>query len=420
MTSPIRHASMLVAAAATSLTLLSADAEAQTFDLGGATNSRGFHQQSARRNMVRHRRILYAAVVNQNGSISIRRKVDNLSLTPWNTMVPVVNSNTTGLSAVNPTTTVAMAVTGRGLLHITWGRYYYPSFFRQYYRCYRTDINAFTHPPQDITALVGASSTTRTDSMAICVGANDQVFMTAQNGTSSWRSRLLESTWITYPVGAAPTWVNRGSVSTSASSTNVRMVVDASNRVQLAFYNNTGNGQYATRVFTSPTTWSAQEQIGVPPSPRDDVGYLATDFSRFTHVLYKHLVSQVGTVINYELRYRRRIGTAPWSPPIVVDSFTSTDAAPDNPRDGFALAATTKGDRVFAIYRDYDCKRLMVKQKKISETGFHFLSELRPSSTRRRMTTTCRACATPCGRPTMVSPSTWTSPIANRPAAASA
>ena len=71
-------------------------------------------------------------------------------------------------------TTVSMAVSRAGYLHITWGRYYYPSFFRQYYRCMKV-TGGFTHAPQDITGLAGASSLTRTDSAAIAVDARDYV-----------------------------------------------------------------------------------------------------------------------------------------------------------------------------------------------------------------------------------------------------
>lgn len=354
-------------------------AEAQTFNLGGLSNNRGFHQPSARRNMARYGNHLWAAVVEQDGKVIIRRKVEDVT-TPWSTIVTPVNTNTTGIGATRPTTTVAMAVGRLGYLHITWGRYYYPSYFKQYYRCYKIG-SGFTHAPQDITALVGASVSTRTDSMAIAVDAKDHVFLTAPNGTQSWRSRLLQSNWTSFPTGVAPSWLNRGSIAgNSASSSNVRMVVDSDSRVQLAFYNNTGNGQYATRVFTQPSTWSPQEQIGVPPSPRDSDGYLASDFSRFTHVLYKHLVSKVGTLSTYQLRYRRRLGTMPWSAPLLVDTFTSADHGANNPTNSYALAATAKGDRVFAIYRDYKCNRLMVKQKKIMSGGFEFLAELQPPS----------------------------------------
>ncbi len=354
--------------------------EAQIFNLGGFSNSRGYHQPAARRNMARHDSYLYAAVVEQSGKVIIRRKAEDVT-SPWTTLAVSVNNSATGYNSTQPTTTVAMAVSRSGHLHITWGRYYYPSYFKQYYRCFKVSSSAFTHAPQDISALVGASANTRTDSTSICVGAKDSVYMSAQNGAQSWRSRLLMSNFTGFPTGVAPSWTNKGPMSANPwSSSNVRMVVDANNLVHMSFYNNTSNGQYATRVFTPPSTWSTQDQIGVPPSPRDSDGYLASDFSRYTHVIYKHLVGVISGITTYELRYRRRMNTGPWSSPIVVDTFTSTDHGSNNPTNSYALSATFKGDRIFAIYRDYKCNRLMVKQKRSAATSFELLAEMQPPS----------------------------------------
>jgi hypothetical protein len=355
--------------------------EAQTWDVGGAHSVGGFHQPSARRNMVRFGTYLYCVVVQSSGHVQIRRKADD-TVGGWSNYVSAVNTTSTGISLTLQTTTVAMAVSRQGCLHITWGRHHYPTFFKQYYRAYLIG-SGFTHTtPQDISALVGASTTTRTDSMAIAVSTTDRVYLTAPINGSNWRSQLLESQFLSVPPAIpAPQWTNRGAISGNAySSQNVRMVVDTVGRVQLSFYNNIPNGRYATRVFTSPSTWGTMEFIGTPPYPRDDSGYLATDYSRFTHVLYKHLVSKVGTLITYQLLYRRRFGILPWSAPIVVDTFTSAEHAPDIPHSSYALSATLKGDRVFAIYRDYRCKRLMLKQKKYGATSFEFLAELQPKS----------------------------------------
>lgn len=388
-TSARRRGRNVLSSTAAVLTLallgISDTADAQVFNLAGPSNSRGYHQASSRRNMVRFHGHLYAAIVQQDGRVEIRRKVDDV-ISPWLPFVGAVNTLTTGIDITHPTTTASMAVTGvgagasGGALHITWGCYYYPTYYQQYYRCFRIGTG-FTHAVQDITAMVGATTTTRTDSMAIAVGPANEVYMSAQHGTDDWRSCLLHSQFVGFPVGAAPLWTDRGSIAgNTASSKNVRMVVDAMGNVQMSFYNNIGNGEYATRVFSPPTTWNTQEQIGVPPAPRDACGYLASDYSRYTHVLYKHLVSVSGTVTNFELQYRRRTGTSPWSAPIVVDAFTSADVGPNTPRHSYALAATTKGDRVFAIYRDYTCRRMMVKQKKLWEPSFEFLAKLYPSS----------------------------------------
>jgi len=96
-----------------------------------------------------------------------------------------------------------------------------------------------------------------------------------------------------------------------------------------------------------------------------------------THVLYKHLVGVVGGVTRYELQYRRRLGTAAWSAPIVVYGFDSTMVGTNSAKSSYALAV---GRRVFAIYKEYDCGRLMVKQLKFGETSFKFLSEMRPAT----------------------------------------
>lgn len=86
--------------------------------------------------MVHHQRFLYTAVVKQDGTVEIRRKMSDL-VAGHTSYVGAVNNAVTGITSIRPTTTVSMAVSRVGALHITWGRYYYPNFFRQYYRCYR-------------------------------------------------------------------------------------------------------------------------------------------------------------------------------------------------------------------------------------------------------------------------------------------
>ncbi|MCA8955410.1 MAG: hypothetical protein KDC87_05015 [Planctomycetes bacterium] len=364
--------------AAAALLFLPSLAEGQVLNLSGATNNRGFYQQGSRRNIARHNTALFAAVVLQDGSVVLRRRPDDTSTAPWVTFVTAVNDSASGIGTTNPTTTASMAVSASGHLHITWGRYYYPSFFQQWYRCYDLTSGSFTHAPQDITAYVGATTLTRTDSMAIAVGPKDYVFMSAQNGTENWRSRLLQSAFVSFPTGAAPAWTNHGSIAQNAfSSQNVRMVIDMRGRVHMSFYNNTGNGQYATRVFEQPSTWYAQDQIGVPTSPRDDDGYLASDSLNYVHVLYKHLVSVSGGVTNWELLYRNRLDNAAWSAPMLVYAFSSTDVGSNEPKNSYALAA---GRSVFAIYREYCSGRLMVKQRKFGASAFQFYSEMRPAS----------------------------------------
>lgn len=367
-------AKSLVAVA--SLAICTASLDAQVWDCAGSTNNRGYHSNSADRNMARHNTRLYAAVVLQDGRVQIRSKLDDTTSTsPWSVYVNVVNSTSTGFSSIRPTNTVSMAVTNSGHLHVIWGRYYYPSFFRQYYRCYEIG-GTFSHAIQDITALVGATSSTRTVSMAIAVDGRDKVFMTAPNGTQNWRSRLLESDWISVPVGSAPAWINRGSIAgNSASSQNVSMAIDSTGLVQMSFYNNVGNGNYATRVFRpDPVTWYAQEFIGVPITTRDDDGYITTGINGLTHVIYKHVVGTSGGVTRYHLLYRCRTGTTAWDAPILVYAFDSTQSGANQPKGSYSLAV---GRRVFAVYKEYDCNRLMVKRKNYSQNNFEFLAELR-------------------------------------------
>ena len=147
-----RRFSFKSVATAVALAALTGVADAQLWDLPGVTNNRGWHQPGSRRNMVRYGTTLFAAIVLQDGRVQIRRKNDDTT-TQWGSFL-TVNNPATGISSINPTTTVSMAVTSTGELHITWGRYHYgstPKFFRQYYRCYRFG-SGFTHPSQDITS----------------------------------------------------------------------------------------------------------------------------------------------------------------------------------------------------------------------------------------------------------------------------
>ncbi|MFP6684641.1 MAG: hypothetical protein VB934_08010, partial [Polyangiaceae bacterium] len=366
----------------TGVITLAGNSVAQTIDLAGSANKPGFHQPGARRNMILHGEHLFAVVIQRDGAVQIRRKVNDTT-SGWATLVSAVNTENTGIGT-RPTTSVAMCVTGSGCLHITWGRYYYPGYFHQYYRAYKIGTGFAHTTPQDITAMVGATTRVRTDSNAIATGRDDEVYMTAQIPGKGWQSQLLQSQFTGCPdAKTAPRWAKRGAISANgSSSSNVRMAVDTGGRVQLSFYNNSGRGRYATRVFSSPGTWSAMAFIGNPISSpgHDESGYLATDFSDYTHVIYRHMVSKVGSLVTYQLLYRRRYATNAWSAPIVVDTFTNRAAGSNNTRDGFAISASLKGDRVFAIHRDYSSGRLMVKQKKFGDPGFTRLACLQPAS----------------------------------------
>ena len=57
-----------VLSSALTLAVLAATAHAQTWNVTGVTNKRGFHQGASDRNMVRFQKHLYAAVVLEDGT----------------------------------------------------------------------------------------------------------------------------------------------------------------------------------------------------------------------------------------------------------------------------------------------------------------------------------------------------------------
>ncbi|MEO6595386.1 MAG: hypothetical protein ABIP94_11595, partial [Planctomycetota bacterium] len=242
------------------------------------------------------------------------------------------------------TNSVAMAVSNDGVLHITWGRLTYPTFFQQFYRAVDPVAGAAVTGIVDVTAQVGATTASRTDSIDIAAVDNagsgqPGVYFTAQT-TSNWINQLmlLQRTGGSW-AGAVP--VNLGLLSTSASSQQARLALTPNGVVHICFYNNAGNGDLVHRSFDG-SAWSAQTILGDGTVRRDFSGDISADIAGTVHAVYNHWLSMTQSELHY-----RTLVAGTWSNAIVVHVPQNT-ADLDN---RFSLAADVFG-KAYVVYFD--------------------------------------------------------------------
>ena len=82
----------------------------------------------------------------------------------WFANPAVVNDATSGLSGTATTLTnhCSMAIDDAGTLHILWASYYYPSYYKQYYRQIVPSTSTYS-AIVDISASLGSAVSTRTE-----------------------------------------------------------------------------------------------------------------------------------------------------------------------------------------------------------------------------------------------------------------
>ncbi|MFT4515614.1 MAG: hypothetical protein ACI91B_004331 [Planctomycetota bacterium] len=261
------------------------------------------------------------------------------------TPVPItggINGASSGITTSVPTNYAAMTATNDGVLHIAWGRGYYPSFFEFYYRAIDPVAGTAVTNVLNTTSYVGTSNLNRSDSVEIAAvddagSGQPAVYLTAQ-GTSSWRTRLLqfERTTTGWPVAPAP--VDLGIMSVSVSSQRPRIAVGPDGTVHTVFYNNAGNGDWVYRPWNG--SWGAQVILGDGTVRQDNTGDVSVDPQGIVHAVYNHWL----TATQSEVRYRTLVAGA-WSAATLVH----TPAASYSLDSRLAMTTNVFGD-AFVTY----------------------------------------------------------------------
>ncbi|MEM7263706.1 MAG: dockerin type I repeat-containing protein [Planctomycetota bacterium] len=291
----------------------------------------------------------------------------------WTLETSEVHDATSGAGSTDPTNACAMAIDSQDRLHITWARYYYPSFFEQFYRQYET-ANGTLSPIVDISAVTGAAVSTRTAAMAIAVDGTDTVWIVA-HGTGSWVERLIHSS---LPFASDLAFEDVGPISPSASAQNSRIAVDSLGRVHCSFYRNTGSGNYEHRIYDPAVGWGSSEVLGNTTPTNDYYGMLSADELGNVHAAY---VADSATGSTWLFEYRVWSGATGWSAPIPFSTASAADYTGVANYRIFALACDEASGTARLAYRDLASGgALLLAEKDLADPTFTVIETLEPPS----------------------------------------
>lgn len=303
----------------------------------------GAQHRPGRRSICRFDDTLYLIAFDASGELELLRQPEGA--TGW---VPVaiangINDASSGITTNVPTNYAAMTATNDGVLHVAWGRGSYPNFFEFYYRAIDPIAGAAVTNILNTTSYVGATTLNRSDAVEIAAvddaGAGQPaIYLTAQ-GTSNWRTRLLqfERTATGWPTTPAP--VDLGIMSVSMSSQRPRIAVGPDGTVHTVFYNNAGNGDFAYRPWNG--SWGAQVVLGDGTVRQDNTGDVSVDPQGVVHAVYNHWVTQTQS----EVRYKALVGGV-WSSAVSVH----TPVANYSLDNRLAITSNVFGDAFIAYF----------------------------------------------------------------------
>lgn len=278
-----------------------------------------------------------------------------------------VNDNTSGGpgDTVGRANEAVMTMVGSSLV-ITWGAFYYPGNYRQWYRALQPQFSN-VGPIVNLSTIFGTAQTASLDIATQEVSAGmfraTRVVLLVQSN-QGWRNQLV-STFLTF---GTPTFGNLGFLSSSASSQYARIAVDASDKVHAVYYRNVGLGQFTHRSFDpyvgTSGAWGG-ETILASTFHNNYTGDVAATPDGKVHVVY----SRWTTATTKRLFYQQ-LGTA-WSTPEDVDARVAQSM------DHAFAVGTDKGNRVYVAYPD-DTGHFWVSNK-TGQGHFEHLYEVRPS-----------------------------------------
>lgn len=292
----------------------------------------------------------------------------------WGQAAFVFNDAATGLTPPELTTGSAVAIDDRGVLHVTWGNYYYPSSYRQLYRNWDPKTGAASDI-LDVSAWTGAARTARTAAMDIAVDGDGTVWIVA-HGPQSWIERLAYSP---APYAGGLEFVDVGVISPSASAQTTRLAIDAAGRVHCSFYRNTGNGQYEHRIFDPASGWGPSTNLGNTAAPNDVWGTLAADGLGNVHALFIQDCTDNSPL--WRFLYRRWDESSGWGtevPLLDVEPAERTEIADTHV---IALGCDEGTGKVTVLYRDLNRGGpLGLVEKALGDEEFGAFVELAPAT----------------------------------------
>lgn len=294
----------------------------------------------------------------------------------WSADPFMFNDAASGYTPPNPVNGCTLAIDSTGTLHAIWVRYYYPTFYRQYYRNYNP-ATAMASAVLDMSGALSVSTTVASAEAAIAVDATDTVWVAAQ-GTSSWTSRLLRSN---LPGASDLNFTSVGSISPSASAQSTELAVDAMGRIHCSYYRNVAPGNYEHRYFDPATsTWGASTTLGNTTAPNDYWGKLAADALGNVHALYVMDCASGATNV-WKFRYKRWDVTSGWGPEVVLcDAIYSQYNLIANYQI-CSLACDEASGKVAVFYRDLAAGgALRLAEKGLADPAFTNRPDIMPAS----------------------------------------
>ena len=293
----------------------------------------------------------------------------------WDLQPPILNDGDSGLFDPNPATQCSVAIDDQGILHLLWGCYIYPSYYRQFYRRFdpgtgdRSDI-------VEISVLTGAPLTSRTAAMDIVVDSENTVWICGHY-PSSWVEHLLRSD---QPYASDDAFTDLGAISPTASAQNTRLAVDASGQIHCTFYRNIGPGQYEHRIYDPITGWQPDTFVlGDTSGSNDYFGWVSTDNLGQLHCAYV-IDSTAGSPL-WKFRYRIWDEISGWSDETILFDANSDQFTGISSYRIFNIGCDEETGTVHAVYRDLAAGGALVLATKLPVSPeFEVIAQLQPTT----------------------------------------
>lgn len=293
----------------------------------------------------------------------------------WSIQPQVLNDDNSGLFGPDPASQCSLAIDDQNTLHLLWGRYTYPSYFRQFYRRF----DPATGSASDIiefSLLSGAPLNARTSAMDIIVDGENSIWISVHD-PASWVEHLWRSD---EPYAAGDTFSDLGAISPGNSAQNTRLAVDSAGRIHCSFYRNIGAGQYEHRIYDPLSGWQVDSNIlGDTGGTNDYYGWLAADALGYVHSV--HVIDAPNTSPLWTFRYRRWEEGSGWGPEVILFTATSAQYTGISSYRIFNLGCDEETGKVHAVYRDLSQDgALVIAEKELDDDAFTVVDELQPAN----------------------------------------
>lgn len=292
----------------------------------------------------------------------------------WATLPQNLNDADSGLIDPDPATNCSVAIDDQGILHVLWGRYTYPSYFRQFYRRY-DPVTGFRSDIVEISVLTGAPLNSRTSAMDILIDGDNTVWI-AGHHPNSWVDHLLRSD---QPYAENDAFTDVGAISPSASAQNTRLAVDTGGRIHCSFYRNIGEGQYEHRIYDPVGAWQLDSFVlGNTDGTNDYFGWVSSDMLGSVHCAY--VVDANNASPLWSFRYRMWDQFNGWSDETILFEATSAQFTNIANYKIFNIGCDELTGTVYAVYRDLSSEgELVLAEKATTSPEFTITQVLQPT-----------------------------------------